>query len=615
MADFSIQTTGQDAIANEVTPKAGVRDDSLAQFVGAAGQATEAGLEIYGTKKAQDFRKDAESGYRLTLGLDEKMGEANAPETASLLEFKRNVDRYGQMSKMGLGTKAQLLLEMDMRQRMDAEPYLADRYRQVAAGLKSDYAQITQAADEAYAAGQKVNDKRLARIDKWLFATGTTTEVPDGMGGLSFVPLDAMSEDQLNWIEQKSQLAYNQKKAGDAMWDAQARAMQVESHGFSRNAEGRAQGSYGMSVQNFNDTNYQKNYIGATTARLSREIYDKASRIASNPQFSEEEKSRQLRALEVDVAAQVKENLLLTPSGNPTGIKPSDAAAVGTAIISQTFAPLHELYIGENSLPSELQRKLDAMDRQAGYDLGMDAARIRATVNTFGPAGGVAVAEAILAERGADNALITGVSENVRNLGRNMQEINGAKLSTINQAATEGIGAVPQEEQRSVLGAFLGRLRDISNPNYPYTSEISSNPVGYAGAFKGVVDGWEQIGAGDRQIAVRATLTPQVISAISQMPAPEAKVAAENAGAILSTYGRSVASQMSGASLEYDDQAERFTGNTPGVQQLNSMVQAAKVYESLIPGGSTEPAYLLNKYFGMEVQTDEATDGGANGNP
>jgi hypothetical protein len=72
---------------------------------------------------------------------------------------------------------------------------------------------------------------------------------------------------------------------------------------------------------------------------------------------------------------------------------------------------------------------------------------------------------------------------------------------------------------------------------------------------------------------------------------------------------------MSGASLEYDDQAERFTGNAPGVQQLNSMVQAAKVYESLIPGGSTEPAYLLNKYFGMEVQTDEVTDGGANGNP
>lgn len=611
MADFSIRSTNQNEIANEITPKAGVRDDSLAQFVGTANQAVGTGLEMYANKKTQDFRKDAESAYRLTLNLDESMGDPNSPETQSLLDFRRNVDRYGQMSKMGLGTKAQLLLEMDMRQRMEAEPYLADRYREVASKLKSDYAQITQMADEQFAAGQKDNDKRIARIDKWLFATGTTTEVPDGMGGMAFVPLDQMSEDQLNWIEQKAQLAYNTKKAGDALWDDQSRAMAMEKHGFARNAEGRAQGSYGMQVADYNRANYQRSYAGAVTAQLTREAYNTTALIAADNTKSDEEKSRILRAQQVEIANKIRDNLLMTPDGKPTGISPSDAAAVADKFIAQTITPLHEIYVGENSLPSELQRRLEALDRQSALDLGKSGADIRATVSTFGPAGGVYVAEAMLSQQGADSALLIGAQEDVNSIGRLTSEVNGVKLSMLKTAYEQGLNAVPAEHQPNVLRAYLTSLRNISNPNYPYLSEVSSNPQGYAAAFKGVVDGWDKLGAGDRAIAVRTVTTPQVINAISQMPATEAKVAAENAGYIVATYGRTVANAAQGQLLEYDDQRGMFTGDTPVVQQLNSIVQAAKVYEGMQQGGSEDPTYLLDKYFGMEVQTD----GGSNGSP
>jgi rRNA processing protein Gar1 len=200
MADFSIQATQISPVQNAVTPQAGVVDQSGEIIGKAISGAIGPAVELYGTVKEQDFKREAEKEFRMNLGYTaDPLGQQYEPKSPGEKELDQLADRASQMGVMGAGDNAALVLAARARAKIAKEPWFAERYKRASGQINEEYAQTIQllnAAAANAAASMSADEKRLAARRKEVYdnAAGAGVSFPK--------PIDMMNDDELTEANQ-----------------------------------------------------------------------------------------------------------------------------------------------------------------------------------------------------------------------------------------------------------------------------------------------------------------------------------------------------------------------------------------------------------------------------
>jgi hypothetical protein len=200
MADFSIQATQISPVQNAVTPQAGVVDQSGEIIGKAIAGAIGPAVELYGTWKEQDFKREAEKEFRMNIGYTaDPLGQQYEPKSPGEKELDQLADRASQMGAMGAGDNAALVLAARARAKIAKEPWFAERYKRAAGQINEEYAQTIQLLDAAAAnaaASMSADEKRIAARRKEVYDNAAGA-------GVSFTkPIDMMNDDELTEANQ-----------------------------------------------------------------------------------------------------------------------------------------------------------------------------------------------------------------------------------------------------------------------------------------------------------------------------------------------------------------------------------------------------------------------------
>jgi hypothetical protein len=157
-------------------------------------------VELYGTVKEQDFKREAEKEFRMNLGYTaDPLGQQYEPKSPGEKELDQLADRASQMGVMGAGDNAALVLAARARAKIAKEPWFAERYKRASGQINEEYAQTIQllnAAAANAAASMSADEKRLAARRKEVYdnAAGAGVSFPK--------PIDMMNDDELTEANQ-----------------------------------------------------------------------------------------------------------------------------------------------------------------------------------------------------------------------------------------------------------------------------------------------------------------------------------------------------------------------------------------------------------------------------
>jgi len=202
--DFSIQATQISPVQNAVTPQAGAVDQSGAIIGKAIAGAIGPAVELYGTVKEQDFKREAEKEFRMNLGYTaDPLGQQYEPKSPGEKELDQLADRASQMGVMGVGDNAALVLAARARAKIAKEPWFAERYKRAAGQINEEYAQTLQLLDAA-AARAAAN---MSEAEKILAKKRESVYTHAAAAGISFTkPIDLMDEQELIAADQQALL-------------------------------------------------------------------------------------------------------------------------------------------------------------------------------------------------------------------------------------------------------------------------------------------------------------------------------------------------------------------------------------------------------------------------
>lgn len=327
-ADFSIQSTQIGPVANTVSAQGGITDQSGEIIARAIAGAVGPAVELYGTEKEQEFKKEAEQQFRMNLGYTaDPLGNQYPPMTAGEKEINQLVDRANQMGIMGAGDNAALVLATKVRTKIAKEPWFAERYKRAESQINKEYEQtvgLLNAAMEKAAANQSAAEKALAARRKEVYNNAKGS-------GIAFTkPIDLMTEDELIVANQYAL----EKKAEQVALDTYVK-VKGEERAVSR--EGRAVAREGRAIAERQDSLGKEAFVKFNNDVLSRRETTESQRmtdrfysflnsglIATNPT----EAQRQFNAALAEHLVQLRTRLnqpVMDPEGNPVFLDKAEA--------------------------------------------------------------------------------------------------------------------------------------------------------------------------------------------------------------------------------------------------------------------------------------------------
>jgi hypothetical protein len=363
MADFSIQSTNINQVANAVTPQAGVVDQSGEMLLKAAGGAVAGGLELYGTVKENQFKSEMEKSFRMDLGYTaDPLGEQYTPMTAGEKEVAQKADRVAQLQSMGRSTNAELGLEARLREKIAKEPWFAERYRRAAGAVGSEYKQTIELlrAQEAQAAAsitaeQAARNKQVNNVQSNLMQAKLAPPKP----------VDTMSPEELtfwNWQ------AIMKLQNDDLVQQEATRVEQVR----AARAEGRAEQSFAWQASDRAQTDFSNNYVANVEKQvlpaLSKELDFLMKGInLSDPAAAQEQFNSGALAVgrQLDVAFGTT---VQAADGTVLRVDPA-IAQQSRARVQATIDNLNEYLFGDKSQFAIRARTLEDLKTRYGVDV------------------------------------------------------------------------------------------------------------------------------------------------------------------------------------------------------------------------------------------------------
>lgn len=357
MADFSIQSTQINPVANAVTPQAGVVDQSGEILGKAIAGAIGPAAELYGTVKEQDFKKEAEQEFRMNLGYTvDPLGNQYPPKTAGEKELDQLVDRASQMGVMGSGNNAALILAARAREKIAKEPWFAERYKRAAGQINEEYAQTIQllsAAAEKAAANQSAEEKALEAKRKEVYdnAAGSGISFTDAKG--QAVPIDLMDRNELILANQLALEQKSERMAYDLYLKKQGEERAVAGEERAKAKEGRAVASSDTTRSKEAFAQFSNNVLGkretAGSERITNRFYSfvDSGLIATNPA----EAQKQFNAAATEELVRLRTELnrpVIGDDGKPIFLDKASAQAAYERLDAQINS-YREFIFGEKS--------------------------------------------------------------------------------------------------------------------------------------------------------------------------------------------------------------------------------------------------------------------------
>jgi len=312
--DFSIQATQISPVQNAVTPQAGVVDQSGEIIGKAVAGAIGPAVELYGTWKEQDFKREAEKEFRMNLGYTaDPLGQQYEPKSPGEKELDQLADRASQMGVMGAGGNAGLVLAARARAKIAKEPWFAERYKRAAGQINEEYAQTIQLLDAAAAnaaASMSADEKRLAARRKEVYDNAAGAGVSFTKQGAPF-PIDMMNDDELTEANQYALMKKSEVAAFDLYTKQKGEERAEKSAGRAEAAAGRSQARFDTTRSKEAYVQFNNNVIGGRETLASNELTKKfysfvdSGLLASNPA----EAQRQFNAGKLTILTQARSEL------------------------------------------------------------------------------------------------------------------------------------------------------------------------------------------------------------------------------------------------------------------------------------------------------------------
>lgn len=464
MADFSIQSTNINQVANAVTPQAGVVDQSGEMLLRAAGGAVASGLELYGTVKENQFKSEMEKSFRMDLGYTaDPLGEQYAPMTAGEKEVAQKADRVAQLQSMGRSTNAELGLEARLREKIAKEPWFAERYRRAAGAIGSEYKQTIELlrAQEAQAAAsvtaeQAARNKQVNNVQSNLMQAKLAPPKP----------VDTMSPEELTFWNWQAIM----KLQNDDL--VQQEATRVEQARAAR-AEGRAEQSFAWQASDRAQTDFSNNYVANVEKQvlpaLSKELDFLMKGInLSDPAAAQEQFNSGALAVgrELDVAFGTT---VQAQDGTVLRVDPA-IAQQSRARVQATIDNLGEYLFGDKSQFAIRARTLEDLKTRYGVDVFSNPTVGRLLASGLAPElMRAAVADGLMTNQGAISEL-SGQVMNVVN-ATTENRLQGVVNATTGQPVDPAVAP----------GATAATISIVADPNAATNSpDVFYNSLNYS---------------------------------------------------------------------------------------------------------------------------------------
>lgn len=363
MADFSVQSTNINEVANAVTPKAGVVDQSGEMLLKAAGSAIGAGIEIYGTVKESQFRDELEQSFRMDLGYTaDPLGQQYAPMTAGEKEVAQKAERVAQLQSMGRSANAELGLETRLREKIAKEPWFAERYRRAAEAVGSEYKQTIELLrlQEAQAAAQQTaEEKRRTKLVGNVQSNLMQAKLAPNK------PVDTMSDEELTFWNYQAIVKLQRDDLLQQEATRQTQARQAR-------AEGREEQQFAWQASDRANKDFAEKYVFSIENQILPALSKEMDSLLKGVNLTDPEAAQQqfnagslVVQRHLDIAYGTTQQ---APDGTVLRVDPA-VAQQSRARVQATIDNLNEYLFGDKSQFAIRARILEDLKNKYGVDV------------------------------------------------------------------------------------------------------------------------------------------------------------------------------------------------------------------------------------------------------
>ena len=583
MADYSVKSTQINPVANAVTPQAGVTDQSGEMLGKAIAGAIGPAVELYGTVKEQDFKREAEQEFRSNLGYTaDPLGNQYAPMTQGEKEINQMVDRASQMGVMGAGANAALYLSAKVRTKIAKEPWFAERYQRASGQINQEYAQtvdLLNAAATKNLANQTEQQKALARKQKEVYDNASGS-------GLSFsIPIDLMDMEQLTTANQ----AALQKKAESFEYDlylkqkGDVRADASEARASAK--EGRAASQFGTIRNKEAFATFSNNVLASRETYQSQLMTEKfysfvdSGMIASNPA----EAQKQFNAAVSEHLTQLRTNLntpVMGQDGNPVFLDRESAQQAYLRLEAQANS-YGEFIFGEKSNSAVVASQAKSLKDKYGLDILKDPLLGRLGSLPIG------VQQSVWGTLNLDENIRTGLSTSARGLFTAQD-----KAQAISSAA-QGLPVDPALNPIATAAAIAAIDPAVANQEPQVFNNFLSQVSGQISL----------INPNERPQAYIKVMRQEIASIVGSLPDPAGATENMRRIAAQQIYDLQVGIGPVYSTVKYNN--GQFNSDNPlAAQTVQSLNGVMKILETIDPYGPIQFGSrdaLAQKFFGVRL--------------
>lgn len=464
MADFSIQSTNINQVANAVTPQAGVVDQSGEMLLRAAGGAVASGLELYGTVKENQFKSEMEKSFRMDLGYTaDPLGEQYAPMTAGEKEVAQKADRVAQLQSMGRSTNAELGLEARLREKIAKEPWFAERYRRAAGAIGSEYKQTIELlrAQEAQAAAsvtaeQAARNKQVNNVQSNLMQAKLAPNKP----------VDTMSDEELTFWNYQAIVKLQRDDLLQQEATRQTQARQAR-------AEGREEQQFAWQASDYAKKDFAEKYVFSIESQILPALSKEMDSLLKGVNLTDPEAAQQqfnagslVVQRHLDIAYGTTQQ---APDGTVLRVDPA-VAQQSRARVQATIDNLGEYLFGDKSQFAIRARTLEDLKTRYGVDVFSNPTVGRLLASGLAPElMRAAVADGLMTNQGAISEL-SGQVMNVVN-ATTENRLQGVVNATTGQPVDPAVAP----------GATAATISIVADPNAATNSpDVFYNSLNYS---------------------------------------------------------------------------------------------------------------------------------------